>query len=440
MNDAKINDMIDRCENRLSFLNNKLSEYRKTGHAVQLTSENTKKALTNHVTLIEASISRALNSKFNELCHTIDEAVAKDFQHLNEAEIVFQKDIAILNSLIIEAKKCSIEKDKGNDTIDYISQALADIGKVSSEMPIISLSFSSKLEEAALSSIEDQAADLLKLTMTGSVQIVECVERPGAIIVRWDEQEASDCESIATDNSCVVEYILQVYEDGGSQDGMFHSIYEGDEMQFTFTFAEPYKTYSFRVCQHTVAGAGVYGPWSMTKKACTTLSPHVWREEDCITESNLQLYQLSNKCRTTTKIFPESSHILRSKVASYILGQHIQFKIEEAGESSINDGIGFLSHNKQIFKQLTHSPNTAVMNTRGTIFVNGLPMVTKLPALKRGSVMLCHASRQSSGKLRVTISIDDKEVTFDWSTQSEHYDALYFACGFEHTGWQVSVV
>ena len=99
-----------------------------------------------------------------------------------------------------------------------------------------------------------------------------------------------------------------------------------------------------------------------------------------------------------------------------------------------------MSHNKQIFKQLTHSPNTAVMNTRGTIFVNGLPMVTKLPALKRSSVMLCHASRQSSGKLRVTISIDDKEVTFDWSTQSEHYDALYFACGFEHTGWQVSVV
>ena len=54
-------------------------------------------------------------------------------------------------------------------------------------MPIVSLSFSSKLEESALSSIEDQAAELLKLSMTGSVQIVECVERPGAIIVRWDE-------------------------------------------------------------------------------------------------------------------------------------------------------------------------------------------------------------------------------------------------------------
>ena len=92
--------------------------------------------------------------------------------------------------------------------------------------------------------------------------------------VKLLQQESSDCESIATDNSCITEYILQVYEDGGSQDGMFHSVYEGDEMQFTFTFAEPYKTYSFRVCQHTIAGAGVYGPWSMTKKACTTLSPH----------------------------------------------------------------------------------------------------------------------------------------------------------------------
>lgn len=55
------------------------------------------------------------------------------------------------------------------------------------ESPIVSLSFSCKVNEAAVASVEEKACELLKLNMTGAVQIIECLERPGAIIVRWDE-------------------------------------------------------------------------------------------------------------------------------------------------------------------------------------------------------------------------------------------------------------
>lgn len=51
----------------------------------------------------------------------------------------------------------------------------------------------------------------------------------------------------------------------------------------------------------------------------------VWCEEDCRTENDLQLYQLSNGGRTATKVFPESSRILRSKEPSCQSGQQITF-------------------------------------------------------------------------------------------------------------------
>ena len=56
---------------------------------------------------------------------------------------------------------------------------------------------------------------------------------------------------------------------------IYHTIYEGEELQYTMRFAEPNKIYSFRVCQyHSGGSVGVCGPWSMTKRGYTTLSPH----------------------------------------------------------------------------------------------------------------------------------------------------------------------
>jgi len=290
--------------------------------------------------------------------------------------------------------------------------------------------------------VEEKTGDLLKLNMTGSVQILECLERPGSIVIHWDEQPMSDSESVATDTSNMTEYILQATT---KNDNVFYTIYEGDNLEYTMNFAELNKTYKFRVCLYisNSTGGGVCGAWSMVKTASTSMSPHVWSEGDCMTDSDLQLYQLSNSGRTATKIFPESSRVLRSKEASYRLGQQLTFWVEETGDSSTNDGIGLMLGNKQTTKHLTQSVNAAVMTSKGTIFVNGTQMTTKLPALKKNSIVVFQASSLvnsgKSGKFRVSISVDDKEVTFDWVTSAVDSDALFFGCVFEHTGWQLSV-
>ena len=61
-----------------------------------------------------------------------------------------------------------------------------------------------------------------------------------------------------------------------------------------------------------------------------------------------------------------------------------------------------------------------------------------MPPFKRGSVVVFEASRVSKEKLRVSITMDDKLVTFDWQVD-DPCDGFYFAMGFQHSGWQISV-
>ena len=124
-------------------------------------------------------------------------------------------------------------------------------------------------------------------------------------------------------------------------------------------------------------------------------------------------------------------------------------QIDEAGERSSKDGVGFITkHFEQSEEFLAFSPHSAVLNTKGNIHINGTVMTTKLPPLKRGSDITFQCNRIVPGKLRVTISVEDKEVTFDFTTVDEEDEAeddddfenvLDFACGFEHTGWQITV-
>lgn len=76
----------------------------------------------------------------------------------------------------------------------------------------------------------------------------------------------------------LTEYMLQMCEEN-SEDGevpIFRTIYEGDDMQYTMNFAEPGRIFSFRVCQYFSGGtgSGMFGPWSMIRRASTSLDPH----------------------------------------------------------------------------------------------------------------------------------------------------------------------
>lgn len=116
-------------------------------------------------------------------------------------------------------------------------------------------------------------------------------------------------------------------------------------------------------------------------------------------------------------------------------------QIDEAGERSSKDGIGLVTKqfDKVSGELLIFSSDSIIVNTKGAIYVNGTGMVMMLPVLRRGSMLSFYTCRISPEKLRVTISTEDKAVTFDWVTGSNDND-FSFAASFEHTGWQITVV
>jgi hypothetical protein len=124
---------------------------------------------------------------------------------------------------------------------------------------------------------------------------------------------------------------------------------------------------------------------------------------------------------------------------SYIIGNTITFTVEETGEPSASDVIGLITQYCVIDnKQVLHGPECVGVNSKGIIHVNGTNMTTRLPPFKRGIQVSFEAHKVSEKKLRVSVSVDNKEVTLDWALQND-VEKLYFAMCFGQSGWQVTI-
>ena len=98
----------------------------------------------------------------------------------------------------------------------------------------------------------------------------------------------------------------------------------------------------------------------------------------------------------------------------------------------------------------------------GDVYIDGVEKPTKLPALTRGSVLSFDTVVLPDGdKVRVTIEVNERIVTFDWSPRetrkstaespislggfpfpapgSEKDKNMYFAIRFHHKDWKISV-
>lgn len=124
---------------------------------------------------------------------------------------------------------------------------------------------------------------------------------------------------------------------------------------------------------------------------------------------------------------------------SYIIGNIITFTVEETGEPSASDVIGVITQYCIVDnKQVLTGPECVGVNSKGTIYVNGTVMTTRLPPFKRGTQISFEAHKVSGKKLRVSVSVDNKEVTLDWAVENE-VEKLFFAMCFGQSGWQVTI-
>ena len=110
-------------------------------------------------------------------------------------------------------------------------------------------------------------------------------------------------------------------------------------------------------------------------------------------------------------------------------------------------------------KNLFDSPK--LFSLPGTVFIDGHERTTKLPSLHRGSTLMFDTEVLQSGKVRVSIEVDDRVATFDWSIEKststpvaspmatslffaaneskEDVIKLYFAMKFAGDDWKIGV-
>lgn len=100
-----------------------------------------------------------------------------------------------------------------------------------------------------------------------------------SIILFYHFQHETDSESIDTDNSVTTFYTLQYastgkqnHEDYDESSLVFNTLYMGEETQYFMPEVDTNIGLYFRVCKSYFEGE--YGPWSLTKKAWTTLPHH----------------------------------------------------------------------------------------------------------------------------------------------------------------------
>ena len=91
----------------------------------------------------------------------------------------------------------------------------------------------------------------------------------------------------------------------------------------------------------------------------------------------------------------------------------------------------------------------------GTVFIDGQEMKTRLPCLSRNSCVNVETETLPNGKVRVSIQVEDKELTFDWkvdrqvtlgmigglgmSPLTDSTQCFFFGMIFSHEDWKVNV-
>ena len=86
----------------------------------------------------------------------------------------------------------------------------------------------------------------------------------------------------------------------------------------------------------------------------------------------------------------------------------------------------------------------------GTVYMDGVEKLTRLPPLTRGTMLTFDTESLLPGKIRVSIDVAGKIVTFDWviedgssnsnpMQQTDNDIELFFVMAFSYRGWKVGV-
>ncbi|GAB1606621.1 cytokine receptor-like factor 3 isoform X1 [Argonauta hians] len=411
----------------------------------QITSSGTRSRnqLTKHFENLKSELTAALDHRLSELLCQVDKIEQTSLPPLDECKDLINQGITKVNCIIEEGKLIL-----GSSSVD--GEKVATFRKNSDSLNVNSVPAIPSLSEVACISVDlagsnkekllEYAIKETKVISKAPVQIADVVERPGALLVKWSETE----EDFDATEFCL-QYASGVIKSNEDLRVPFHNAYLGSNSLCLVKHLQTNHPYSFRTrCRADPDTA--WSVWSVPTVALTTLPHYEWNDKN-------DAYMTSNENQTATKCCDGESVVLYSRGCLYTASQSITFRVLDDSDSCPGDGVG-LALNKSSCNTLRR-PGAAYVTVDGIVYVDGQEMKNKLPYWGKSSIVTFDTEILSSGKLRVTIQVEEKEVTFDWNIPmtepylhtlneiDENYsrpcDKFYFSMVFANSDWKVSV-
>ncbi|ELT93286.1 hypothetical protein CAPTEDRAFT_130757 [Capitella teleta] len=441
-------ETVDTAKKYRIQLSELLDELEAAESQIATSANMSRNQLRNHFERVKCCIEASLDSRRKELEEQIADEERRAAAPLTECRTIIQQNVQLAQQVLNEGKTLLINdhqsqksamvefKKKVNElSLDSLPEVpvLADIAFISVDLP--------RDEDTAETQLADAIKEYGRVISHAPVQITLAEERPGAILVQWMERD-DDC------GLDLAEFRLQFCQGNSKRaevnEDAFKTVYEGPQHSTVVRHLAPSVHYMFRVCGRP-DGSNQWSVWSVPCSASTSIAPYEWSAEQ-------EGYSVSGDVAERISKAPPPSTLF-SQSACYTCGTSIVFRIMECGQTSDDDGIALCQMNDTNHNMM--AAGSLFVCTNGAIFQDGFEKTTRLPALTRGSVLTFDTEVLASGKVRVTIEISEKIVTFDWSVASAAVDSmgcfgvmgpaqeksiqLYFALKLNHPDWRVRV-
>ncbi|XP_060075688.1 cytokine receptor-like factor 3 [Ylistrum balloti] len=444
----------------------------------------------NVVDIMESAHTQKM--QLSELLHSLDEAQDQVNQSADksrsELKAHFQTlkkaiDLALddrLTTLIKEVdkieKSASVPlsqcKDMINQGMDAATRVMDEGGSILSDNPAQKVEQMVRLKDnpdtRALNSVpavphlsdvpcisveldrdfQDRLSQLIalegKVLERSPIQITDTIERPGGILVKWIEVD----EELEVSEFCL-QYCYGNAKTASSP--TFHTAYTGPNTSYTVKNLGTNTPYSFCVSCRSSNNNSSW-PWSVSSVPCiaqTTIPHYEWSSE-------CPSYTVTYENKIATRNDSGDTMVLYSNASSCVPGHPITFKVISVGETSPFDSVGLSLDNSNTD---TLQRDDAIFVTKtGCVFVDGQEMKIKLPEMKKGSLLTFDLEELSNGKVRVSVELEEKVVTFDWKVPQppglvglpggcglgggllgESKRKFYFGMKFSHEDWKILV-
>ncbi|XP_029635398.1 cytokine receptor-like factor 3 isoform X1 [Octopus sinensis] len=438
-----VEEIIDFAKQQQTELHGLLVALQEAKDQITSSGAKSRNQLNKHFESLKTELNAALDNRLSELLCQVDKIEQTSLPPLDECKDLINQGICKVNRIIEEGKLIL-------DSSSVDGEKVSTFRKNSDSLNLNSVPAIPSLSEVACISVDtagsnkdkllEYASKEMKVISKAPVQIADVVERPGALLVKWSETE----EDFDATEFCL-QYASGVIKSNEDTCVPFHNAYLGANSLCLVKHLQTNHPYSFRTrCRADPDTA--WSVWSVPTVASTTLPHYEWNADN-------PAYMTTNENQTATKCCDGDSVVLYSCGCLYTACQSITFRVLAAGDSCPGDGVG-LSINKSFCNTLRR-PGAAYVTVDGEVYVDGQEMKNKLPYWGKSSSVTFDTEVLSNGKVRVTIQVEEKEVTFDWNVPltepylqtlnelDENYcrprDKFYFAMVFANREWMVCV-